>query len=281
MTKMILRMKNLTKNNIELLQLPGLSRSCNISHFITTRHGGVSSDNYGSMNPGLYTNDDPTAIKRNREILAEAINLPVEKIITPHQVHKDEILVLDNDFFKLSEESQILKLNGIDALITNLPQICVTISTADCVPVLLYAADKQVVAAIHAGWRGTVLQIVRKTIQCMKDRFLCNPLQIHAVIGPSISQEAFEVGNEVVEEFRNSNAWLEKDIESLFWKNPISNKTHIDLWKANEFQLLYEGIPIEQTENAKICTFKNYTDYFSARKLGINSGRILSGIFIH
>ena len=150
-----------SNKKIKLLQFPDLSGYCNISHFITTRHGGVSQGNYGSMNPGLYTSDKPDAIKKNREILADKIQLPVNNIITPHQTHQDKILVIDNHFMNLNGEQQTQETNGIDALITSIPKVCISISTADCVPILIYSEDKQVVAAIHAGWRGTVQQIAQ------------------------------------------------------------------------------------------------------------------------
>ena len=108
----------------------------------------------------------------------------------------------------------------------------------------------------------------------------CNPDLIQAAIGPSISQEAFEVGEEVVEAFRQSGAWTAEETLSLCWNNPKTGKTHIDLWKANELQLQAEGILPRQIENARICTYQNADRFFSARREGIHSGRILSGIFI-
>ena len=108
----------------------------------------------------------------------------------------------------------------------------------------------------------------------------CNPELIQAAIGPSISQEAFEVGEEVVEAFRQSGAWTAEETSSLCWHNPKTGKTHIDLWKANELQLQAEGILPRQIENARICTYQHADQFFSARREGIHSGRILSGIFI-
>lgn len=268
------------KNNLEVLQFPGLAGNCNISHFITTRHGGVSTGAYARMNPGLYTDDAPDSIRKNREILAEGIQLPVQNIITPHQAHQDRIIHIDSTFMALTETEQKQQLDGVDALFTSLPQVCVSVSTADCVPILLYAPDTKTVAAIHAGWRGTVLQIAAKTIRQMSRETGCNPELMQAAIGPSISQEAFEVGEEVVEAFRQSGAWTAEETSSLCWHNPKTGKTHIDLWKANELQLQAEGILPRQIENARICTYQHADQFFSARREGIHSGRILSGIFI-
>ena len=116
---------------------------------------------------------------------------------------------------ELTETQQKQQLDGVDALFTSLPQVCVSVSTADCVPILLYAPDTKTVAAIHAGWRGTVLQIAAKTVRQMSRETGCNPELIQAAIGPSISQEAFEVGEEVVEAFRQSGAWTAEETLSL------------------------------------------------------------------
>ena len=94
-------------------------------------------------------------------------------------------------------------MEGVDALVTNVPDVCIAVSTADCVPVLLYAPDRKVVAAVHAGWRGTVLHIARKAASLMIEAYDCDPTQLVAGIGPSISQAAFEVGEEVVKSFSN------------------------------------------------------------------------------
>lgn len=93
-------------------------------------------------------------------------------------------------------------MEGVDALVTNVPDVCIAVSTADCVPVLLYAPDRKVVAAVHAGWRGTVLHIARKAASLMIEAYDCDPTQLVAGIGPSISQAAFEVGEEVVKAFQ-------------------------------------------------------------------------------
>lgn len=143
-------------------------------------------------------------------------------------------------------------------------------------PVLLYSPDKKVVAAIHAGWRGTVKRIAQKTAEVMKNVYGCNPSQMFAGIGPSISQKAFEVGEEVVESFAEAKF----PMDLLLWRNPATQKGHIDLWEANRLQLVEAGLDTNHIEIAGICTYTDHEDYFSARRLGIKSGRILTGIFL-
>ena len=101
-------------------------------------------------------------------------------------------------------DEQRIYLDGVDALATNVPDVCVAVSTADCVPVLLYAPDVKAVAAVHTGWRGTVQQIAAKTVRFLIEEYDADPLLMKAGIAPSIGQDAFEVGEEVVEAFREA-----------------------------------------------------------------------------
>ena len=171
----------------EMLRLPLLEECRGISHFFTTRQGGVSRGMaFGSMNPGLY--------------MAERLGLPVTRIVMPHQTHEDRLLTIDADFLAKPMAEQRQLLEGVDGLMTAEPQLCVAVSTADCVPLLLYAPDQAVVAAVHAGWRGTVKGIAQKAVRQLQSEFGCDPALVRAAIGPSISQAAFEVGEEVVHE---------------------------------------------------------------------------------
>ena len=148
--------------------------------------------------------------------------------------------------------------------------------TADCVPVLLYAAaGTGMVAAVHAGWRGTIQEIARKTVHVLTQQLHANPAYLRAGIGPSIGLQAFEVGEEVVEAFRPTT-----DLRLIMQRNPLTGKAHINLWEANRLQLLKAGLSANHIEIAAICTHTHAADFYSARKLGIASGRFLSGIFL-
>lgn len=268
-------------DNLGVLQFPEWMTNCNISHFITTRSGGVSEGNFASMNPGLYTTDLPENIVENRRILCDALRIDPCQLITPHQVHSDRIVVIDRTWLEQNESDRKLSLEGVDALMTNVPDVFVTVSTADCVPVLLYASDKQAVAAVHAGWRGTVAAIVQKTIRKMVAVYGCDVSFLQVAIGPSISLQSFEVGAELVDVFRASALWAPGDVETLFWLNPAIRKYHIDLWRANRLLSYYEGVREPHIFQSDLCTYEHADELFSARRLGINSGRILSGISIH
>lgn len=264
----------------EMLQLNGLARCCNISHFITTRRGGVSTGAYASMNPGAFAGDNPAAVRENRRRLAHVMGFRAESLFVAEQVHGAVVRVLDDTFLSLSPSEKSSCLQGVDGLITNVPGICVAVTTADCVPVLLYSPETETVAAIHAGWRGTVKNIVGVAVGEMVRRFGCRPERMLAAIGPSISREAFEVGDEVLRAFAASGNWSDGEISRLSCRNPLTHKAHIDLWLANSLLLEKAGLVARNIEVAGICTYSNPEDFFSARRLGVRSGRILTGILL-
>lgn len=260
-----------------MLQFPRLSGDCNISHFITTRHGGVSTGAFASMNPGEYSGDKAECVKENRLLLSEAMGFPSEKLVIPYQVHGAEMRFLTSSFLSWPVSEQRAFLQGVDAVVTDVPGICVAVTTADCVPVLLYAPDRKLIAAVHAGWRGTVQHILAKTVRCLVEQYGCNPVIMQAGIGPSIGLEAFEVGEEVVIAFREAGI----DLFPIMKRHAGTGKAHIDLVEANRRQLLEAGFPDANIEISGICTYTNDADFFSARRLGVKSGRIVTGIFIN
>ena len=222
-----------------------------ISCFVTTRHGGCSQGNYASLNCTPYTGDEAEAVRRNQEIVCSSLPQRPQELVIPFQTHGTKALVIDGTYLHATAEERHSMLQGIDALITREPGCCICISTADCIPILLY--DRKMRA--HYGTEG------KEVIAC---------------IGPGISLSAFEVGDEVYEAFRKNGFQMDYISE---WK-PATHKYHIDLWAANRLQLLDFGVPSAQVETANICTFTQYEEFFSARRMGIKSGRILSGIML-
>lgn len=248
----------------------------NIFCFSTTRRGGFSEGNYASFNCTPYTGDDADAVRRNRELLCNSMPCRPVELIIPFQTHGIEVLVIDDTYLQAADAERTQMLQGVDALITRKTGCCLCISTADCIPVLLYDRRNQAIAAAHAGWRGTVNNIAGRTLCRMHELFGTEGKDVIACIGPGISLPSFEVGEEVYEAFRANGFAMEYISE---WK-PETHKHHIDLWAANRMQLAAFGIPHEQIETAGICTYLRHEDFFSARRLGIKSGRMLSGILI-
>lgn len=259
---------------INLITYPLLSSFKEINHFTTTRNSGVSEGNFSSLNLGLYSGDKPEFILENFNLLFNFTGIKPEQLFIPHQTHGDEILVVDEHFLKENSKNQQTLLYGKDALITNKPNIYIGVTTADCVPILIYDSKQKSVAAVHSGWRGTCSKIVSKTIEKMCEEFGSNPTDMFAVIGPSISMDAYNVGDELIDEFEKAGF----NAEEIFQLK--NEKHHLDLWKANKNLLLEKGLKKENIEVSGRCTFTEHETFFSARKLGIKSGRMISVVGI-
>lgn len=266
-------MISLTEDN-KMLGYGLLQTFSGICHFVTTRKGGCSEGAYASFNCSPYSGDRTESVARNQQLLYEGLPQLPRRLVIPRQVHGMEILAVNRAFSQSSAEEQQRQLQGVDALITDLPGYCLCVSTADCVPLLLYDRKNRAVAAIHAGWRGTVQSIVSITLKKMAESYGTQGCDLVTAIGPSISPESFEVGDEVCDAFREKGF----DMNRISFLNEATDRYHIDLWEANRLQLLQFGVPERQIEASGICTYIHYEDFFSARRLGVDSGRIVSGI---
>ena len=244
-----------------------------VTAFSSTRQGGYSKGCYGEFNINRYCGDDEEAIRRNREALCGLLGIADERLLMPHQVHRTEIAVIDDELLRLSAEERGQRLEGVDALMTNVPGVCIGVSTDDCIPVLLYDKVRMATCAIHAGWRGTVQRIVEKAVAKMTAVYGSRPSDLTAQIGPGISLDSFEVGDEVYNAFAREGFPMEH-ISKRY------EKWHIDLPECNRLQLLSLGVPSGHIAVSPICTFKQSDTYFSARRLGINSGRIFTGTLL-
>ena len=236
-----------------------------------------------------YNGDQPLRVQRARQWLTHQLDVPDEALIIPHQTHSSCIRCVDASYQGLSASDKAKFLEGVDGLITSCSGLCVGVSTADCVPVLLYDPQHQVVAAIHAGWRGTVAKITSRAVEMMSHYYGSSPGGLHAVIGPSIGVEAYEVGEEVVMAFLQAGfpqsvvepaavhpaAPLTKGSPSIHNQRP-----HLDLWAANRYLLLEAGLSPTNVHLSGICTYTHHRHFFSARRLGIHSGRIYTGIML-
>jgi len=176
-----------------------------VTAFSTTRKGGVSQGNYSEFNINDYCGDCAEHVAENRRKLADELGISIDHIILPHQVHGVEVRQVAGDYFSMPENIRKMILEGVDAVMTNEKGVCIGVSTADCIPILLYDEEHHAVAAIHAGWRGTLARIVHKTIQEMAFAYHTEPKKLKAVIGPGISLEHFEVGDEVYEAFEQAS----------------------------------------------------------------------------
>jgi polyphenol oxidase len=246
-------------NSLVLYKL--LKQFGNVMAFTTTRQ------TFPENNAPRFTGSFNRNAGANRKKLASLLGIHSKQLVFPRQTHTSCVA----EIYGLPEE----ELEETDALVTNQPGICLCVQTADCVPILLFDPKQNAVAAIHAGWRGTVKKITREAIQKMQTSFHSSMEEIHAVIGPSIGPEVYEVGDEVAEAVQKNIPNAEKTIH----KN-ASGKFHFNLWEANRQILLDCGLVSENIEILSECTFQQTEKYYSARRDGIETGRLVSGIML-
>ena len=251
---------------IQLLQFENLLKFKNITHFSTTRTGGFSKNHLAGFNLGYTVGDEPKNVTQNLELLAVILDIEKRQLVSPKQTHSKNIGIVTSpkDAFP-----------DTDALITNIPGICLFVRTADCVPILLYDPVQEAVAAIHSGWKSTLQEISKHTIDLMQNAYGTQPENIIAGIGPSIGPDVYEVGPEVVEQFKNHFTF-----DNYITPVKNSDKGLLNLWKINHQILIDSGIPGEQIEVAEMCTYSNPDLFYSARRDGVNSGRLATGIML-
>ncbi len=257
-----------TKQNETLfLAFQELSEYEDIKHLSTTRIGGYSEGKYAGFNIGLNVNDQPAHVAKNREILAQALDVDQNRLIFPGQTHSDNVGLVKKDVDNFPET---------DALITNEKGFVLCVQTADCVPVLLYDPINKVIAAIHSGWKGTAQKIVSKTIETLVSNYNTNPQNLIAGIGPSIGPDKYEVGSEVVEKM--SAAGLNNP--DIILPHTSKDKAYLNLWAANKKLLLDAGLKEVNIEVSGLCTYTDENYFYSARRDGIETGRMATCIML-
>jgi YfiH family protein len=253
-------MRKLIQGRLSVFKFESFREYKSLAHFITTREGWASGEN------PRFTGDDKSVFEEFRKELAVSCEVGVGQLFFPRQTHSDHVAII-------TDESTAI-IPDTDALITNVSGKFLCVQSADCVPVLLYDPKKNVIAAVHAGWRGTVSKIITKTVQRMTEAFGCQPSDLVAGIGPSIHIHAYEVGPEVIEavltSFKNPTALLKPSLKP--------GKAYFDLWLANQIILSESGIKNENIEVLGLCTFGHPELFYSARRDGSETGRIASGI---
>lgn len=267
-----------------LVQVDGWEQYDWLRHGFSTRQGGVSSI-YGdrSLNLGWTKEDDAALVAENRRRFLSAVQgKPWSQTVTLKQVHSAAIWSIRPESGvwagKLQTEDGRAVLEG-DGMRTDLPGVMLGIQTADCVPVLVADVNRRVVAAFHAGWRGTVARIVEQGIEAMRRECGSKPDDLIAAIGPSIGVCCYEVGEEVRSGFESQFEY----VDELF-KDGLDGQMRLDLWEANRRQLLDAGVQAERVTVLGECTactrFGEERKYFSHRAERGLAGRMMSVIGI-
>ena len=234
-------------------------------HKVTTKSPDLAYD----FSLALHTGESPQKIRSNRDKLSQTFETDTPLFYSvAHQTHSENIKIITQKKTQ-GWHTQEDAIEDCDALITSLKGVVLSILTADCVPILLYDTQKEIIAGVHAGWRGTKAEIVAKTVIKMQEVYGSNPQDILAGIAPSIGHCCYEVGEEVVAHFEAT--------PQSFTKQP-QGKYKLDLPSLNKQQLLKAGLLAENIEMSDICTACEVQRFFSYRRENGCSGRFMSMI---
>ncbi len=210
----------------------------------TDRHNGVSLPPFHSLNVSYGVGDDSLSVLENRKLLKTELSIP--HILSARQVHGERIFIAT---VPLSDD---LEVDGYDALMTNIPGIGLMIQQADCQAITLFDPTHSAIAGIHNGWKGSVLDIVSKTVLAMQEHYNTSPADIQAYISPSLGPCCAEFINHTTE------------LPSSFLAFQIK-KNYFDFWQISKMQLINAGLKEQNIEIAGQCTVCS-PNYFSYRR---------------
>jgi hypothetical protein len=289
-------------NGVALLQIPAWREKKSLQwlwHGFSTRRGGVSrayaaEDAPGDLNLGFTAADTRDAVIENRRRLVEAVSGNASTPLAPlRQFHSNLVVIASK------EDAQRERPRKADGVICATPGLLVGIQTADCIPVLVADRRQKIVAAFHAGWRGTVKRIVELGVGRMRLEFGCRPEDLLAAIGPGNSQCCYSVGEEVLSEFESQFTYARELFREVFDSDPVRTKypmlfltqrapghspigpaLHLDLIEANRRQLLDAGLKPSAISTTGGCTSCHRDLFFSHRASHGLTGRMMSVIGI-
>lgn len=222
----------------------------------STRVGGHSTGPYASMNLGIHTADVPGHVEANLREYCRGLGISADQLAISRQVHGTEIL----------EVTSPGRFDGFDAMITDRPDIYLGIGTADCCPVLILDPVRQAVGAVHAGWRGAAGSILPQTIARMSAVYGSEPADLLVYLGTCIGPSRYEIGPEVAEQFP----------PVFLQPAPTDEKAYLDLKGCLMAQALASGIKASNMSASGYCTFDHADLFFSYRRDGMASGRMIS-----
>ncbi len=260
---------NICKNgDIVYLTFPKLLKTGIVRHIFSTKLGGVSPQPYGPMNMGFYTGDKKENVFKNYHLLCDTVGIDTSNLVLSRQTHTNNVIIVDKSHCGIgfSKES----FEDIDGLITGTSGVALVTQYADCTPLIFCDPIKRVIATSHSGWRGTVKQIGKVTIDKMTSAFGCDPKDIIVCIGPCIHKCCYEVDEPVYAEFQK----LEHLNLNKIFTAKSGGKFMLDMVEANKQVLLNAGIKEENIEIADICTQCNADTLHSHRATGGKRGTI-------
>lgn len=252
-------MTEFQNNGVTCLASGGFLAAGGVAHGFSTRIGGVSEGIWASMNLGTTRGDDPDCVRENYRRFCAAIGADASRIVMTNQIHSTVIRTATAADIK----ADLYAPEGYqcDGLITDEPGLALTIFSADCIPVLLYDPVKRVIAAVHAGWRGTAGDIAGKAVERMRGDYGCDPATVLAAIGPGISRCCFETHADVPDAMTAALG----DAAAPYIDPLAGGKFKVDLKGINAALLRRAGVSPQHIEIAADCTACLPDKYWSHR----------------
>ncbi|WP_428976936.1 peptidoglycan editing factor PgeF [Faunimonas pinastri] len=240
------------KAGVRPIEAPALQALPGIRHGFFTREGGVSEGIYAGLNTGLGSSDDREAVVENRSRVASWLGVPADRLATPYQVHSPDVVAV-HEVWPAGEGPKV------DALVTDRPGIAIGVGSADCGPVLFADAEARVIGAAHSGWKGAFTGVLESTVTAM-ERLGANRSRIVAVLGPTISSAAYEVGPEFV-----SRLVADDPANQRFFR--ASDRAGHAFYDLPAYILnRLSAMGLRHAENLDLCTYADETRFFSYRR---------------
>ncbi|MGH2484526.1 MAG: peptidoglycan editing factor PgeF [Ktedonobacterales bacterium] len=273
-------------DHCEYLLFESLAAIPGLTHAVFTRRGGHSHAPFAGLNASFTTGDDPAIVRRNKDAIVSALELP---LIGAMPVHGHRVVCIERDMLgnaPLEDDGTwparlqaALRHISADAMLTDLPGFALCWAYGDCAPVLLYDPAHRAIAMIHAGWRGTAQAVVKHAVEAMTRRYATRPADLLAGIGPAIGDCCYAVGDHVYADFAANPFALEHAafVESLA-DGPTPARWLLDIAGSNERQLLAVGVAAEHIERSGYCTGCRTDLFYSNRREPYPSGRFAVAI---
>lgn len=256
---------------------PALEEAGGVVHAFSTRQGGVSRPPFATLNLGQSVGDDPGAVEENRRRFFGAFGVGAGRVVRVWQAHGNGVVRIDAGLIgRPGFPGCLMEERGkFDALITQLPGLALTVSTADCLPILIHDPVRRAVAAVHAGWRGTAQRIAARALGAMRDAYGTDPADCQVAIGPGIRGCCFEVDGMVTDAM--AAAWPD------WGRHARANRPGhwlLDLAEVNRAIIETAGVRTDRVEDVGLCTSCRNDLFFSHRADKGRTGRMMNFILL-